>query len=149
MKHYALGWACNLNDIFVRFPYEKFKSLMDQFKTKQLRKMKIKQVFREGVQQVLNDIIENNVTYKMQGMGSQRGELHMEAITGSEFEEARKNGKFKKIDFLESFFTGYQMYLYVYGKKDTVSHRKKVPVYINKFLRDKLIEYTNNGKVYC
>jgi hypothetical protein len=38
MKHYALGWACNLNDIFVRFPYEKYKNLMNKYKTKQLRR---------------------------------------------------------------------------------------------------------------
>ena len=56
MKHLALGWACNLNDIFVRFPYEKCKSLMRDFKTKILRRQKVKQVFREGVQQVLEDI---------------------------------------------------------------------------------------------
>jgi hypothetical protein len=31
----------------------------------------------------------------------------MEAITGSKFERVRKNGKFKKVDFLESLFTGY------------------------------------------
>ena len=57
MKHLALGWACNLNDIFVRFPYEKCKSLMSNFKTKLLRRQKVKQVFREGVQQILNDVI--------------------------------------------------------------------------------------------
>ena len=49
----------------------------------------------------------NNVTYKIQGVGYQGGELHMEAITGSDFEKVRKKGKFKDIDFLESFFTGY------------------------------------------
>jgi hypothetical protein len=38
MKHLAIGWACNLNDIFVRFPYEKYKSLIEKFKTKQLRR---------------------------------------------------------------------------------------------------------------
>ena len=32
----ALGWACNLNDIFVRFPYEKCKSLMDKIKMSQM-----------------------------------------------------------------------------------------------------------------
>jgi len=31
----------------------------------------------------------------------------MEAITGSDFERAKNNGKFKKVDFLNSFFTGY------------------------------------------
>ena len=149
MKHFAIGWACNLNDIFVRFPYEKCKSLMSNFKTKQLRRQKVKQVFREGVQQILNDIIENNSTFKIQGVGYQGGEIHMEAITGSEFERVKKNGKFKDIDFLESLFTGYQMYLYIHGKRDDFLHRRKFPIYVNKFLRNKLNEYTNQGKTYC
>lgn len=149
MKHFAIGWACNLNDIFVRFPYEKCKSLVKNFKTKQLRRQKIKQVFREGVQQILNDIIENNATFKIQGVGYQGGEIHMEAITGSEFERVRKNGKFKDVDFLESLFTGYQMYLYIHGKSDNFLHRKKYPIYVNRFLRDKITKYTNEGKVYC
>lgn len=149
MKHFALGWACNLNDIFVRFPYEKFKSLMKNYKTKQLRRQKVKQVFREGTQQILNDIIENNTTFKIQGVGYQGGEIHMEAIRDSDFEKVRKNGKFRNIDFLESLFTGYQMYLYIHGKSDNFLHRKKYPIYVNKVLRDKLVKYTNEGKVYC
>ena len=149
MKHFALGWACNLNDIFVRFPYEKCKSLIKSYKTKQLRRQKVKQVFREGTQQILNDIIENNTTFKIQGVGYQGGEIHMEAIRGSDFEKVRKNGKFRNIDFLESLFTGYQMYLYIHGKSDNFLHRKKYPMYVNKVLRDKLIKYTNEGKVYC
>ena len=149
MKHFALGWACNLNDIFVRFPYEKCKSLIENYRAKHLMRRKIKQVFREGMQQILDDIIENNVTFKIQGVGYQGGEIHMEAITGSEFEKVRKNGKFKDIDFLESFFTGYQMYLYIHGKSDNFLHRKKYPIYVNKVLRDKLVKYTNEGKVYC
>lgn len=149
MKHLAIGWACNLNDIFVRFPYEKCKSLIRHYFTKALQKQKIKQVFREGVQQVLEDIIENNVTYKIQGIGYQGGELHMEAISGSDFEDARQHGKFEDIDFLESLFKGYQMYLYVHGKRDNFLHRRKFPVYINKFLRNKLVDYINKGKVYC
>ena len=149
MKHIALGWACNLNDIFVRFPYEKYKSLITKFRTKQLRRQKVKQVFREGVQQILDDIIENNVTFKIQGIGYQGGELHMEAITGSDFEHAKQYGKFQNIDFLESLFTGYQLYLYVHGKRDNFLHRRKFPVYMNKFFRDKLVQYTNQGKVYC
>ena len=149
MKHFAIGWACNLNDIFVRFPYEKCKTLISKYKTKQLQRKKVKQVFREGVQQILEDVIENNVTFKIQGVGYEGGEIHMEAITGSEFERVRKNGKFKKVDFLESLFTGYQMYLYVHGKSDNLLHRKKYPIYVNKYLRDKLTKYTNEGKIYC
>jgi len=107
MKHYAIGWACNLSDIFVRFPYEKCKSLIINYRTKQAQKRKVKQVFRTGISVILNDIIENNNTFKIQGIGYQGGEIHMEAITNSDFEKARKNGKFKDVDFFESLFTGY------------------------------------------
>ena len=149
MKHMALGWACNLNDIFVRFPYEKCKTLIKKYTRRIQQRQIIKQVFREGVQQILEDVIENNVTFKIQGVGYQGGEIHMEAITGSEFEKVRKNGKFKNVDFLESLFTGYQMYLYIHGKSDNLLHRKKYPIYVNKYLRDKLTKYTNEGKIYC
>ena len=65
MKRFALGWACNLNDIFVRFPYEKCKELYKYYKTKALRKQKVKQVFRTATELMLNDIIENNVTLEL------------------------------------------------------------------------------------
>ena len=149
MKHMALGWACNLNDIFVRFPYEKCKSLIKKYTRRIQQRQIVKQVFREGVQQILEDVIENNVTFKIQGVGYQGGEIHMEAITGSEFEKVRAHGKFSKVDFLESLFTGYQMYLYIHGKSDNLLHRKKYPIYVNKYLRDKLTKYTNEGKIYC
>lgn len=147
MKHYAIGWACNLKDLFVRFPYEKLKSLKSESKAKKLQI--VKQVFRQGVIEMLNDVIDNNVTFKIQGIGYQGGEIHMEAVTGEEFEKARQNGKFKKVDFLESLFTGYQMYLYVHGKRDNFLHRRKFPIYVGKFFKDKIIKHTNEGKVYC
>ena len=81
--------------------------------------------------------------------GYQGGEIHFEPIKGSEFERLRKNGKFKNIDFLESLFTGYQMYLYIHGKRDNFLHRRKYPIYLGKVLKDKLTKYVNEGKVYC
>ena len=105
MKHLAIGWACNLNNIFVRFPYEKYKSLKKMRKLEKLRL--IKRVFISGLHLILEDIIQNNATFKIQGIGYQGGEIHFEAIKNSDFENARKNGKFKDIDFLESLFTGY------------------------------------------
>ena len=65
--HYALGWACNLNNLFIRFPYEKYKSLINKYKTKREQKQKVKQVFTAGVSAVLNDIIDNNVTFQLPG----------------------------------------------------------------------------------
>lgn len=149
MKHLAIGWACNLNDIFVRFPYEKCKSLMTKWKTFRERRKIIKQVFREGVRLVIEDVIENNVTFKIQGIGYQGGEIHMEAINGSEFERVRSLGKFDKVDFLNSLFTGYQMYLYIHGKRDNFLHRRKFPIYLGSFYKDKITKYTNEGKQYC
>ena len=149
MKNFATGWACNLNDLFIRFPYEKFKTFRITYPFKHQRKQKVKQIFREGVQQILNDIIENNNTFKIQGIGYQGGELHMEAIKGEEFEKVRKFGKFEDVDFLESLFTGYQMFLYVHGKRDNFLHRRKFPVYVGKQLKDKITKYTNEGRTYC
>ena len=118
MKHYALGWACNLNDIFVRFPYEKYNSLIKNFKTKSERRKKIKQVFRTGVEIIINDIIENNATFQVPSLGYYGGEIHYEAVKGEDFKKLRAKGKFSGIDFLETLFTGYQLYLFLHGKRD-------------------------------
>lgn len=146
--NWALGWACNLKDIFVRFPYEKYPSL-NRLHQKNKKLALIKRVFIEGMRIILTDIIENNVTFKIPPIGYYGGEIHMEAIRDEDFKQARKNGKFKKIDFIESLFTGYQMYLYIHGKRDNFLHRRKFPIYYYKELRDKLIENTNKGMSYC
>lgn len=149
MKHFALGWACNLNDIFVRFPYEKCKLLIDRYKTKQLRKQKVKQVFRTGVEVILNDIIENNATFQLPSMGYYGGEIHFEPVTGSEFKRLRAKGKFSGIDFLETLFTGYQLYLFLHGKRDNFLARRKYPIYISKNYKEKMESLANQGKTYC
>jgi len=41
MKNLALGWACNLNDILVRFPYDNFKTLK-KLNTKIEKRNKVK-----------------------------------------------------------------------------------------------------------
>ena len=93
-------------------------------------------------------IIENNVTFKLPGLGYYGGEMHMEPIKGSEFERLRAKGKFSGIDFLETLFTGYQLYLYIKGKRDNFLARRKFPVYMGSFFRDKLTKYANEGKTY-
>lgn len=149
MKHFAVGWACNLNEIFVRFPYEKCKNLIKQYRNKKLQRQKIKQVFREGVNVILEDIIDNNVTFKVQGIGYQGGEIHFEPVSGEEFKRVYAKGKFRGVDFLESLFTGYQLYLYIHGKRDDFLHRRKTPIYFGGYLKEKLIQNINQGKIYC
>lgn len=148
MKHYALGWACNLNDLFVRFPYEKCTLMARMFKNKFLFRRKVKQIFRTGLEVILNDIIENNSTFVTPPLGYYQGEVHFEPIKGSEFERLRAKGKFSGIDFLETLFTGYQLYLYIHGKRDNFLARRKFPIYMNKFYKEKMENLANNGKTY-
>lgn len=149
MKHFALGWACNLNDIFVRFPYEKAKYLIQNYRTRQKQRQKVKAVFRTGVELILNDIIENNATFKVPPLGYYKGEIHFEPVTGSEFRDLRTKGKFQGIDFLETIFTGYQLYLYLSGKRDNFLARRKFPIYISSFYKKKFENLVNQGKTYC
>lgn len=149
MKHLALGWACNLNDLLVRFPYEKYRSLMKKFKNTYLRRQTVKRVIRASIQLIIEDIIENNVTFKFNGVGAQKGELHIEAITGEDFERCRQYGKFEDVDFLESVFTGYQIFLYMGNMKNNFIFKRKKPVYVGKYFKDKLTKYTNQGRSYC
>lgn len=144
----ALGWACNLNDLFVRFPYEKCKTLIKTYKTKLERRKKIKQVFRTGVELIVNDLIENNNTFELPSMQYYGGEIHFEPVKGEEFKRLREKGKFQGIDFLNTLFTGYQLYLYLHGKHDNFLARRKFPIYISKFYKDKLETLANQGKTY-
>ena len=149
MKHFALGWACNLNDIFVRFPYEKCKNLIENYRTKRLQRSKVKQVFRTGVEVILNDIIENNVTFKVPSFQQKTGEIHFEPIKGEQFMELKRKGKFSGIDFLETIFTGYQLYLYLYGKDNSIAEKKKIPIYMSAHYKKKMEQLSNNGMKYC
>lgn len=149
MKNWLSGWACNLNDLFVRFPYSTCKYISKKWKKREEQLKIIKQVFRECVDLVINDIIDNNVTFKIQGISYQGGEIHMESIQYEDFETCLKRGKFRDIDFWQTNFTGYQMFLYIHGKSDNFLHRRKFPVYFNRKYREKLSKYVNEGKGYC
>ena len=149
MKHLAIGWACHLKDLFVRFPYEKCKSLIKSWKAVSEQKATVRRVMVTGLKVILNDLIENNNTFRLPGFGVLHGEIHFEAVRGEEFTELRKKGVFYDIDFLESFFTGYKIYLYIQGKYDKFISRRKFPIIIGGFERRKWINYINKGKQYC
>lgn len=143
--NYATGYACSLEDMLVRFPYDK----MNYKGTKQQKKSLIKKIFKDNIKLVLQDIIDNNSTFVLPAMGRSQAEIHMQGFSDSEFERVRKNGKFKDVDFLESLFTGYQLYLYIKSKDDKYHVKKKKPIYVNKFFKDQITKNTNNGKQYC
>lgn len=147
--NYATGYAFNTDEIFENFPYDKLLVTCsdcnivngDYHKDKL-----VKRVFKDALQLILNDIIENNVTFQLP-TGSRRSEIHVNNYEGKAFEEARRHGKWLDVDFLASNFTGNQLVLEMYGKDNGIRRRK--PIYVSKRLKDKLTENTNNGKRYC
>lgn len=144
---YAIGWACNLNDLLIRFPYKKFKELNRIYKTKVQIMRVVKDMIRYSIELVLDDLVNNNTTFVFPSINGANAQLHFDIIKDDEFVSARKNGKFKGVDFLESYFTGYQIYLFI--RKIHNFHVKKIPVYVGNPYKDKITENTNLGKKYC
>jgi hypothetical protein len=62
---------------------------------------------------VIDDVIDNNSIFILPVNNS---EIKMRRISGNDFSKARKNGKFKEVDFLESYFSGYELELNIYKR---------------------------------
>lgn len=147
--NYATGYAFNTDEIFENFPYEKLLVTCDDCNIVNGDYHKdrlVKRVFKDALYLILNDIIDNNVTFQLP-TGGIRSEIHVNNYEGEDFVKARQHGKWQDIDFIESNFTGNQLVLDMYGKKNGIRRRK--PIYVDKRLKDKITENTNNGKRYC
>lgn len=145
--NYATGCAFNFKDMFINFDKSKLhfnskdceRLINDAHKDKLIEKIAL-----EGLQQILNDVIDNNATFYLP-TGGRESTIHIRQISGDEFKKSRKHGKFKDVDYLESNFTGNQMEL-------TMNNGKRVirkPIYLNKELKNKITQNTNEGKQYC
>lgn len=147
-RRYALGCAFNGKELFENFPYKKLKTnckkceeiIGDPHRDKLVRK-----VFNESVKLVLNDVIDNNATFEFPLRGNKKCDIHMQRVRGDKFTALRRAGKWQDVDYLKSLFTGYQLGLFMYGNR---TPRVK-NIYVNKELRDKITNNTNNGKQYC
>lgn len=143
IKCLPLGHACNLDNLFLTAPL----SYIGKLKTKAKKIALYKKIFKAGLHLIIDDIIKNNTTFIFPKFSKVRGELHIEGTFGREFREGRKMGRFKGVDFLESNFSGYQIYMYLKYKGDSFFY-KKIPVYIGKEQKDKLLEQVNSGRPY-
>lgn len=94
---------------------------------------------------VLLDIIENNVTFVFSLRQSQRSAtLSVKCFTDEIFKKQYTKGRFQGIDFLQSNFKGYQLYMFYKKGNDW----REKPIFINKTLKDLFYEKINNGMVY-
>lgn len=147
--NYATGYAFNTDEIFENFPYEKLLVTCDDCNIVNGDYHKdrlVKRVFKDALYLILNDIIDNNVTFQLP-TGGIRSEIHVNNYEGEDFIKARQRGKWSDVDFIESSFTGNQLVLDMYGKKNGIRRRK--PIYVDRRLKNKITENTNNGKRYC
>lgn len=146
--NYSLGYAFNLEEIMELFPLEKLKLTCDECEKiigDRHRRKLVNRIFKDSVKVILNDIIDNNSTFKLPLRGGRTAEIHMRKISGDTFMKLRKAGKWKNIDFLKSNFTGYMLCLYMFRN----GLRKRKNIYVNKELRDKIDQNTNNKMQYC
>ena len=147
MKRYALGCAFSLKNLFDNFPYKQLKINCKQCKViigDNHRDKLVRKIFKENLKLVVNDIIDNNVTFWLPLTGEKKCNIRMRRVQGKEFQNMRKAGKWKDIDILKSMFSGYQLSFSMLGKR---TPRVK-SIYVNKELRDKITENINNGVQY-
>lgn len=144
----ATGAALNLPELFINFPNKSLKissKECNEIIGSYHRELLAQQIFKESVKLVINDIIDNNVTFQLP-TGSRKCDIHMQTFKGNDFKNLRKGGRWKNIDFLKSLFTGNILGLFMYSPKRPPRIKN---IYVDKKLKNKIDSNTNNGKTYC
>lgn len=145
--NYALGCAFNLEEMIINFPYKKLHTTCKDCKNiigDNHRNLLVKKIFKESVKLVIEDIIENNITFWLPLTGNKKCNMHMKRVTGEEFKNLRRGGKWKDIDFVKSMFSGYEIRFFMFGNR---TPRTKT-IYLNKFYRERISQKTNEGMQY-
>lgn len=145
--NWALGCSFSIDDMFMNFPYKKLHFNCKECKDvigDNHRDILVKRIFKESFKLVINDIIDNNITFWFPLTGKVKCNIHMRRIQGNEFKNLRRGGKWKDVDILKSWFAGYTISLFMLGNR---TPRIK-SVYLNKELRNKITTNTNLGMQY-
>ena len=145
MKKYGSGYACNLDNVFIN--YKHGRSLFKYSHLKSERNALIKRIFNEGVAQIFDDIIENNDEFRLPEYLGRKASIHLEPVTGEQFERDIHFAKNDTLDFLESNFTSYSLNMYVSTRSRLFTYRK-YPITMSRYWFEKLNKNVNNGKVY-
>lgn len=143
-----MGHAFSLHDLFMNFPVEKLKMTPQQCKeiySDGSKRDLAASIFAESLQMVINDIIDNNIHFKLPGLGRTQSYLYMKRTTGDKFKKAFKKGKWNDVDFVTSNFSGYQLTLEMQSEKRLP---KEKSIYLSPKDKQKITDNTNQGKQY-
>lgn len=140
--NYALGYSLDVGNLFMNYDLSKLDLTAKQCEKiihNRHKEVIAEKVFRKAVQLVVDDIIENNNSFSLP-TGSRTSIIHMQKFSFDDFKKRRKLGKWKKVDYFTSIYTGYQMCLdYKRGEVDVTK-----PIYLDPARRDRIDEQTNN-----
>lgn len=146
--NFALGHAISVRDLFSWFDISRLKmkkpDIVKFYKDGHTKRLAA-QVFARCVEMVTDDIIENNVHFKIPTFGGQEPYLYMKRTTGEAFKQAYRNGKWNDVDIFASYMSGYQLALRLQYKDHDPWEK---PVYVGKSQKNRITELTNKGKQY-
>lgn len=147
--NYATGCAFNLDELLINLDKSKLKmdyKLAEELVNANDKNILIKRIFMDCVKMVVDDIIDNNITFELPTGSNRRTLFRMHKYDGEQFAKLRRAGKFTDVDFLASNFSGYQLGIDMfYSDGRPFMHR---PVYIDKTRKEKITKNTNSGKQY-
>ena len=147
-KNYAMGHAFTGKQIFQNFPVRKLQMTKQQcvdIYPDGNKKDLVASIFTRAVEVIVNDIINNNVHFKLPQIGPNQAFIYMDKVSGNQFKKAFKRGKWNDVDFITSNFTGYQLALEI---NSIHKIQKKKTIHLAPKDRDKITEQTNLGKQY-
>lgn len=148
MSNFAMGHAFNGEDLFMNFPVDKLKMSKEQcveiYSDGNKRDL-AKSIFISNLQMVIDDIIDNNIHFKLPGIGRTQSYLYMKRTEGNKFKKAFKNGKWRDVDFLSSNFSGYQLTFELQSEKRLPRSKS---IYLSPKDKQRITDNTNNGKQY-
>lgn len=143
-----MGHSFTCHDIFMNFPVRKLKMTPEQCKevySDGSKRDLAASIWMSSVRLIIDDIIENNTQFKLPGMGRTQSYIQMKRTEEDDFKKAFRRGKWRDVDFIISNFCGYQLQFVMESKKRT---RREKPIYLATRDKDKITEYTNQGKQY-
>ena len=110
--NYATGCAFSLEEMLLNLDKSKLNmtsALCEKINGDKHKDTLIKQICLEGMKLVLDDIIDNNVTFELPTGSARKTQMRMGRFAGDDFAKVRRGGKFADVDFLASNFSGNQI----------------------------------------
>ncbi len=139
LLHYATSYGIRTCDLYHRVKYKRYLPFATRDNKNYCREV-MGRILRYFFYLLIQDIIENNVTFKFPEKCYSW--IEMTPVSGKDFVNARQNGAFKDVDFLMSNFTGYVIYL----RRTTKYSTRRTRLYVSHRYKDRITELTNQGK---